>query len=199
MKCPHCLNSFHPQVESINLGEDSEWFWQVFFQGCPSCKKMIIHLNQCSQGSVINSLLVYPKAISRTPLPSDVPNEFAEDYKEACLVIADSPKASAALSRRCLQNILREKANVKKQDLSKEIDEVLSSGQLPSYLAEGLDAVRNVGNFATHPIKSTSSGVIVDVEPGEAEWLLDMLEGLFDFYFIQPAELKRKKEALKKS
>jgi hypothetical protein len=33
-----------------------------------------------------------------------------------------------------------------------------------------LDAIRTIGNFAAHPIKSTSSGEIVDVEPGEAEW-----------------------------
>jgi hypothetical protein len=29
--------------------------------------------------------------------------------------------------------------------------------------------VRTIGNFAAHPIKSTSTGTIVDVEPGEAE------------------------------
>jgi len=58
--------------------------------------------------------------------------------------------------------------------------------------------VRQIGNFAAHPIKSTSSGEIVDVEPGEAEWNLDVLEGLFDFYFVGPAESKKKREALDK-
>jgi hypothetical protein len=33
---------------------------------------------------------------------------------------------------------------------------------------------------------------------GEAEWLLDVLEGLFDFYFVQPALLKAKRDALNK-
>src|SRR4030088_3523806 len=108
------------------------------------------------------------------------------------MVLADSPKASAALSRRCLQTILREHARVKPQDLSKEIDEVLASKQLPTHLANDIDAVRHYGNFAAHPIKSTSSGEIFSVEPGEAEWQLDLLEGLFDFYFVGPAESKRK-------
>ena len=45
-------------------------------------------------------------------------------------------------------------------------------------------------------MKSTHTGEIMDVEPGEAEWLLDTLEGLFDFYFVQPATLKTKREAL---
>jgi uncharacterized protein Smg (DUF494 family) len=34
------------------------------------------------------------------------------------------------------------------------------------------------------------------VETGEAEWNLDVLESLFDFYFVQPANLKKKKDAL---
>jgi hypothetical protein len=200
MKCPHCLNSYHPQTETHNLGADKDGFWKSNWQKCPSCGKFIIYLNRYhnDRGGLIDGFLAYPKTISRTPLSSDVPGEFAKDYKEACSVIADSPKASAALSRRCLQNILREKAKVKPQDLSKEIDEVLLSKQLPSYLAEGIDAVRNIGNFAAHPMKSTNTGEVVDVEPGEAEWLLDLLEGLFDFYFISPAELQRKKGELNK-
>lgn len=199
MKCPHCLKSYHPQVQAHPLGEDCDEIWQLFWQNCPSCGKFIIHLSHLYPGGdVKKSFLVYPRAMSRSPLSADVPEKFAQDYKEACLVISDSPKASAALSRRCLQNILREQAKVKPQNLSKEIDEVLSSKILPSFLAEGIDAVRSIGNFAAHPIKSSSTGEVVDVEPGEAEWLLDLLEGLFDFYFIQPAKLQRKREALNK-
>ncbi len=199
MKCPHCLNSYHPQLNIHNIGKDKDEYWRLFWQQCPSCGKFIIHLAHLYPvGSVKSSFLVYPKAISRSPLSRDVPKKFAQDYKEACLVISDSPKASAALSRRCLQNILREKAKVKPQNLSKEIDEILSSKELPSYLAEGIDAVRTIGNFAAHPIKSTRTGEIVKIEPGEAEWLLDLLEGLFDFYFIQPAQLQRKRKVLNK-
>jgi|SRR5690242_16813913 hypothetical protein len=107
-------------------------------------------------------------------------------------VLADSPKASAALSRRCLQTLLREEAKTKAKDLVEQIQEVLDSGKLPSYLAENIDAIRNIGNFAAHPIKSTNTGEIVSVEPGEAEWTLDVLEELFDFYLIQPAKAKAK-------
>ena len=37
------------------------------------------------------------------------------------------------------------------QDLSKEIDELLASKQLPSHLAAAIDAVRHIGNFAAPP------------------------------------------------
>jgi len=47
-------------------------------------------------------------------------------------------------------------------------------------------------------VKSQKSGEIVPVEPGEAEWNLDSLESLFDFYFVQPEILREKREALDK-
>jgi len=200
MKCPHCLDSFHEEWSVDKIGDDSMAInWQLLYCFCPTCKRYIFILSRFDH-KVNNKIItmVYPKGISRTPLSPEVPELYASDYREACLVLSDSPKASAALSRRCLQNILRDIAKVKKADLSKEIDEVLASKQLPSYLAESIDAVRNIGNFATHPIKSTNSGAIVDVEPGEAEWLLDVLEGLFDFYFVQPAKIKAKRDALNK-
>jgi hypothetical protein len=146
--------------------------------------------------SATDRMLVWPRGISRAPAPSEVPVEFSEDYREACLVLADSSKASAALSRRCLQHLLREKAGVTASDLSGEIDEVLASKTLPSHLADGLDAVRVVGNFAAHPIKSTRTGEIVAVEVGEAEWNLDVIEGLYDFYFVGPEQLRKKRDDL---
>ena len=34
------------------------------------------------------------------------------------------------------------------------------------------------------------------MESGEAEWNLDVLDGLFDFFFVQPEILKRRRLAL---
>jgi len=72
-----------------------------------------------------------------------------------------------------------------RRNLSDEIDALLDSNDLPSQLTEDVDAIRVVGNFAAHPIKSTATGQIVPVETGEAEWLMDVLEELFDFYFVR--------------
>jgi hypothetical protein len=199
MKCPHCLESFHEQMAIVNIGKTEDGDWHIRWQACPACKRAIIQLFSYHQNvRGMRERLIVPRSISRSPIPKEVPDVFANDYKEACLTLADSPKASAALGRRCLQNILREKAGVKKSDLSKEIGQVIDSKQLPSHLAESIDAVRNIGNFAAHPLKSTNTGEIVDVETGEAEWTLDVLEGLFDFYFVQPALIAKKKDALNK-
>jgi len=85
---------------------------------------------------------------------------------------------------------------VRPGNLAEEIQQVIDSGKLPSSLAESVDAIRNIGNFAAHPMKSKTSGEILPVEPGEAEWNLDVLESLFDFYFVQPQIIRKKREAL---
>jgi hypothetical protein len=202
MKCPHCLVGLPSQLDREYIARDKNGEWEIEYKICPECKNIMIYLDEPHNfsGQIMNiSRMVYPEGITRKPLPTEINDEeIVEDYKEACLVLADSPKASAALSRRCLQHLLREKAEVKKATLAEEIQQVLDSRQLPSYLSESLDAIRNIGKFAAHPIKSKSSGEIVDVEDGEAEWNLDVLEGLFDFYYVQPAILKKKKEELNK-
>lgn len=206
MKCPHCLNAFHSKVEKIHLGEDCTSRWEMLKEICPSCNKYILTLKEYYEYDVEfgktkfyskdRTFLCYPKAESRTSLSNTIPEKYAKDYKEACLVLPDSSKASAAISRRCLQFLLLDEGKVKKGNLSDEIQQVLDSGKLPSHLQESLDAVRNIGNFAAHPIKSQSSGEVIDVEPGEAEWNLDVLEALFDYYFVQPAIIKGKRDAL---
>jgi hypothetical protein len=218
MKCPHCLQNFHDSqaLWSVYLGRDADQDWNLKRRHCP-CGHFVLDVENgqvplnAHPGSPIpaqgtqhlrmdarRTFRVWPKGAARTPLPEGVPPEIAEDYREAALVLADSAKASAALSRRCLQHLLRTTAGIRHGNLNDEIQQVLDSKQLPSIVAESIDAVRAIGNFAAHPIKSTSTGEIVDVEPNEAEWNLDVLDSLFDFYYVLPAKAEEKKEALNK-
>jgi hypothetical protein len=200
MKCPHCLISFHPELSQANLLSGNEGYWVILYQQCPACNKFVAFLQVSPHrfgGTATWSALAYPKGMNRSPLSAEVEDQnVINDYNEATLIIADSPKASAALSRRCLQYILREKAQIKKGDLNDEIQQVLDSAKLSSDIAENLDAVRNIGNFAAHPIKGKSTGEIVEVGSNEAEWNLEVLEQLIDFYYVRPAIAKKKREEL---
>ena len=203
MKCPHCTVDFHDHETTTRLDKDQDGDWGLGIVRCSACQRLIVRLFSGkfsnNAGRFIEqkfSAIVHPKSSGRPPLSRQVPAEYAEDYNEACLVLADSSKSSAALSRRCLQHLLREEAKVKHQDLAKEIQELLDRGTLPSHIAESVDAVRNIGNFAAHPLKNKSSGEILPVEPGEAEWTLDVLDLLFDFYFVGPARTKARRDAL---
>ena len=186
VKCPHCTVVFNAYHRLVVLGEDRDGTWKARVVECPDCVRLIVHLERWERPEgvkiplspqMVNSVLVRPKGSSRPPIPPQVTSqEIAEDYAEACTVLPDSSKAAAALSRRCLQTTLREVARVKPGNLADEIEEVIGRGDMPSYITQVLDSVRNIGNFAAHPIKSTTTGQILPVEPGEAEWILDVIE-----------------------
>lgn len=195
MKCRHCSVEFHDSWQLLTPLGDKHGQFRLGTTKCPACLLLHLAYTRAAVGWQ-HYVFLYPRAVSREPLDPAVSAKFAADYVEACNVLDISPKASAALSRRIMQHVLRECAKVTAPNLDREIQKVLDANMVPSHIAESLDAVRTVGNFAAHPIKSTSSGEIVEVEPGEAEWNLDTVEALFDFFFVQPTKTAAKRAAL---
>jgi len=179
---------------------------QLLHSFCPQCDEMIVMIKEgkyvkgTSGGELITNVsrqeIVYPKTLLPKALDSSIPAKLRNDYIEAYSVQEISPKASAAISRRLLQHILREEYKIKKGSLDKEIEEFIHLGKIPSHITDAVDAIRNVGNFAAHPLKDTNTGEIVEVEPGEAEWLLEVIDALFDFTFVQPEKIKDRRDKL---
>lgn len=200
-KCPHCntvvqfatagiTNGQH----HIGVGTESQSL-DLAICKCPQCNKIIISATTKLDDKPVEVLL-WPQSTGRPPVPEDVPSHIARDYTEAAAVLPISPKASAALSRRCMQAVLKEAGGATKYNLDKQIDELQPT--LPSYLRNQLDHVRIIGNFAAHPEKSTATGGIVDVEPIEAEWNLDVLDSLFQHFYVNPAREQALKDGINK-
>ena len=171
----------------------------VSISECPHCHNPLISLKHGDyyrmQG--VAGTLLYPgfgSGVGGRRAPNEVPEPIRNDFEEASVVIIVSEKASAAISRRCLDAVLQDKNY--SGDLNTKIDNAMKD--LPQYLSENIDTIRQVGNFAAHTIKSKESGAIVDVEPDEAEFLLDVLEQLFDFYYVQPSKSKGIREKINK-
>lgn len=204
----HCLVEFHDNKKAIFISDDLDGGWELNFYSCPACKRMNMFLingtkvnvgpGKFSLDEIKSSTPIRPIGSNRLPCPPEVPPQIAEDYIEACKVLSLSPKASAALSRRCLQNLLRDATIVEHGNLYNEIQGVIDSGILPTHLVEIIDLIRVIGNFAAHPTKSKNTGEIIDVEPDEAEWNLEVLELLFDFFYVQPVITAKKKEGINK-
>jgi hypothetical protein len=211
MKCPHCTKEIHFEeyqswtFQYDNPASEKVTGYEVVYTFCPSCENLIVMMRDGiyhdEKGvhdwitDTCNEELLFPKGIVR-PVEQEVPEKYIDDFKEAASVLSISPKASAAISRRLLQHLLRDECKVKKSSLAKEIDEFIAKLGIPTYLAGAIDAVRNVGNFAAHPLKDTNTGEIVEVESGEADWLLDVLEAMFDYLFVQPKRLEKRKKKL---
>jgi Domain of unknown function (DUF4145) len=200
MKCPHCSVSFHaaPDRSLVTYhGGHTPYF--VTSYHCPACKKYILAFDSGNYQTIRNQKLIVPSGSSRGPVPVEVPENISADYVEACNILPISPKASAALARRALQTILREQG-YKAKDLAKEIEMLLNETDarkaIPNSLRDTVDGVRNFGNFSAHPITDLTSLQIIEVEPHEAEWCLEILEEMFQHFYVRPAETKNRKDAL---
>lgn len=124
------------------------------------------------------------------PQPDCVPAVLATDYYEACRIRDLSPKASATLSRRVLQGMIRDFCGISKNRLIDEIKELRKrchDGKAPQGVSvetmDAIDAVREIGNFGAHMEKDID--VIVEVDPGEAQALIGLIEMLFDDWYVQ--------------
>lgn len=195
MKCPHCQEESSDREKHTWIGEDDDGTWSISGCQCSSCLRWTFFLVQSESWDtdpdvsrpvkILARRLIRPQGSRRRPCPPQVATHIAEDYREACVVLPDSPKASAALSRRCLQKVLREAAGVQPSTLGNEILELVTTAQIPGQLARSLEAIKSVGDFSSHPMKSLNPGDILPVEPNEANWNLDVLETLFDYYWVQ--------------
>jgi hypothetical protein len=111
------------------------------------------------------------------------------DYHEACLIRDLSPKAAATLIRRCLQGMIREFAGISKATLYAEIaalrqavDEGTADRSISPESVDAIDHVRGIGNIGAHMEKDIN--LIVDVEPGEAQTLIELVELLFEEWYV---------------
>ena len=211
--CPHCHREVSGLQETQDIGEDADGKWHLQSTLCPSpsCKRLVLYLTkgeftmtptrslEFHQDPVSKPRLIRPAFDTPRAIPDDAPSDIKEDYAEATAVLPISIKASAALSRRCLQLTLREVSSTRMKDefefsnanLVDEIKQVVEHGDIPSNIAKMLDTVRKVGAFGAHAIKSEHTGEITDVEPEEAKFNLQVIDKLLNYYFIELPEMER--------
>jgi hypothetical protein len=141
-------------------------------------------------GDALQTWRLIPPSSAKV-FPDYVPQVIRDDYTEACAIRDQSPKASATLSRRCLQGMIRDFWKVSKNRLVDEIDAI--KDKLDAETWEAIDAVRKIGNIGAHMEKDIN--VIVDVDPKEAQLLIGLIELLVkDWYIAKHNRTERLKE-----
>lgn len=101
---------------------------EISFFKCPNCDKISIELN--GYGKLVKhiSLPVFPSSKAKQ-FPEYIPLQLRQDYEEAFAIVNLSPKASATLSRRCMQGMIRDYWGITKNNLSAAIDELKTKVQ----------------------------------------------------------------------
>lgn len=145
---------------------------------CAICDNTILRISK-ENAEFYNSLPLLPSSDAQT-LPDYIPLDIRDDYREAYDILYLSPKASATLSRRCLQNMLHDFWQIKTGNLYQEIQAL--EGKIDSNLFQAINGLRHIGNIGAHPDIKTSE--IIDIDPNEAETLLKLIEILFEEWYI---------------
>ena len=210
-KCPYCgieyfvTNELH---KNTYLCFDSTRPERIYIAQhlCPKCNKIFFRASSSGFDSELGVQVhySYPPA-SAMFLPDYIPGALRHDYIEAVSIVELSPKASATLARRCLQGMIHDFWGIKEKNLNAEITALKSL--IPRSQWEAIDAVRKIGNIGAHMEKDVE--LMIDVDPGEAEKLLKVIELLFKNWYIadheekqlyaEVAKMAQEKEAERKS
>lgn len=158
----------------------------VTFYKCPNCGEYTILARGIGEKIKDISMTIRPLSTAKQ-YPAYIPKPIREDYEEACAVLYLSPKASATLSRRCLQGMIRDYWGISKNTLNAEI--IALKEKVPADLWSVIDGLRQLGNIGAHMEKDTN--LIVDIDPDEAEKLIKLIELLMKEWYISREERKQ--------
>ncbi len=190
--CPFCgkvvaksastYNSYRSTFYASNLHDKKEILNAqnvlLEFNNCPVCNFQNISATYM-QGPKQNKVNIFPISLAKQ-FPEYVPFPIREDYEEAYSIKDLSPKASATLSRRCLQGMIRDFWNITKNNLYEEISEL--KDKIPAKQWEVLNGIRSIGNIGAHMEKDINT--IVDIDPNEAERLIRVIELLIEKWYV---------------
>ncbi|MEA9759760.1 DUF4145 domain-containing protein [Xanthomonas campestris pv. raphani] len=209
--CPYC--SVHTYRSSdaqrtittgIFQGEDVIGLIYYSFV-CPNCESLTVDIELCGGRAVQGEPYADPSDIRGTfraipqksnnqhPIPEYVPIQIRGDFVEACAILELSPKASATLSRRCLQGMIYDFWNIRERRLVDDISAL--EGKVSQSTWEAIDALRKVGNVGAHMEHDVN--LIIDVEQAEAQALIELIESLISDWYVRRHEDEKRLERIR--
>jgi hypothetical protein len=187
MKCPFCsyLTADDWQTAGMISGTGKDFAsLSIDWMRCanPQCEQTVVRMREVQyrvvNGQPTNSpteWIARPRGGIR-PVDELVPDPLRTDYLEAAAILDLSPRMSAALSRRILSELLVRYAHRDEDNLTAKIEHFTEDPSHPPRLRENLQHLPKAGNEEPE-----------QVDRAEAEWMLDLLDRLFDYFIVDPA------------
>jgi hypothetical protein len=218
IKCPYCsrdipchweplytLTRNNDTQEGIELrDEDGRPYekYDIHWMQCFSddCAQVIVRVRKTALNRNLDPLsfeewLAVPRKRALRPIDPFVPEEFSKPYVRASLILEDAPDMSGVLSRRILQDLLEKYAGRSEYKLEERIDKFIEESAAPSHVKDNLHHLREIGNFAAHTKANKETGEIVEVGSREAEWTLNVIDDLFDYFIVGPEKSRKRRLA----
>lgn len=149
---------------------------------CASCGELSVTATR-DWGDHPFTANVYPRSVF-TRFPDYVPEAIRKDYQEACTILNDSPRAAATLCRRCLQGMIRDFWNIRRNTLNEEINALKSI--VPATQWKVLDSLRKLGNIGAHMEKDVN--LMIDIDRKTAAMLVKLIERMIKEWYIESHE-----------
>lgn len=177
--CPHC-NVYAKQIW-LELGYYTSSYRRVDTYKLCIC----IHCDKNSIWNTVKKVMVDPTMTTNIPPHENMPETIKALYLEALSVIDLSPKASSALLRLALQNLMPLiGANTGK--INEDIAKLVREG-LPEEIQQALDYCRVIGNSAVHP-----NELNLDDTPEMARYMFDMINFIVEEKIAKPKLIKER-------
>lgn len=203
-KCPYCNtfstikdDNFYQSTARLtieNSSKDKSLYSEFIVCPNPDCNKYTLSaylfdtkydytIGEFKDSTLVKQWSLLPNSEAQV-FPSYIPKPLITDYEEACSIKELSPKASATLSRRCLQGMIRDFWKISKSRLVDEINAI--EDKVDPLTWKSIDAIRKIGNIGAHMEKDIN--LIIDVDPNEAQMLIELIELLFNEWYINRFE-----------
>jgi hypothetical protein len=132
---------------------------------------------------------VWPNADDAYIVPEEVPAKYHELLRQTYLVLKVSPVAAAVMCRRLLESILADEVTgLARGRLVDKIEKYVEMEHEPYSIRQGVDAIRNLGNFGAHSSTDMTTGELIGVEREDAEFAWDLVLEAIDHYFVSKQE-----------
>jgi hypothetical protein len=157
------------------------------------CKQLVIRVHETvlipahaveDPEALTRTWLARPRSIVRAIDPL-VLEPFKTDYLEAAAILDASPRMSAVLSRSVLGDLLQKYAGLDDFGLNDRIKKFRANEKYPSHLRTGIQHFREIGDFGAHTQKNDQAQII-PVTREDAEWMLDFIDRVFDYFIVTP-------------
>ncbi len=174
--------------------------WMV----CPNhaCREILVKIFRSNviahRLNESESWIAVPKANEPPRLDESIPEQYERDYREASMILEDSSRMSAVLSRKIIADLLKDYGRFDEHRLTKQIERFIADPSHAQRLKDDLQYGREIGNFGAHRMLD-EEGNVVEATKDDAQWALEMVKELFDYFIVTPSRSeKRRREFDKK-
>jgi Domain of unknown function (DUF4145) len=218
IECQHCETTINanwyriPFYYEVCVDTRNKWVQKTLvLTKCPSCNQLTIYDcrhegtrmndgygNPADANGDVTSFLarrIYPSEDKFKTFP--IENDITIGYLRAVKLLKTDAGITAGLSRKLLEKILITEYGRNEYSLHQKIQKFIDEDDAPSYIKESIDMLREIGNYGAHYLQNKDTSKLIEVEEGEAAWLLEVLYDLIDHVYVKPVLFEERKRAFK--